>query len=106
MSSRGLLAKIYQDGKPVGDGLMIGEKVPRLHHSDGIPVYLVAAHDDGVPVSHRSGRLDRLLAYPSAWPAPGHCDGRVIFATHERLPWLAPIPLFDVEEDPDGPERA
>lgn len=105
MSSAGLFATVYEDGKAVGDCLIIGREVPRLHHSDGIPVYLVVAHDDGVPVTllrpdkhGYQGRTVKLLAYPSAWPAIGGPSGRVVFAKHERLRWSAPIPLFDVEE--------
>ena len=50
--------------------LLIGSDVPRVHHSDGIPVYLVIESDEGIPILGKDKRLRNLLAYPSQLPAP------------------------------------
>lgn len=101
MSSAGVHATILDAGLDAGPALMIGAKVPRLHHSDGMPVYLVVPHPDGALIGLRGGNVMNLLAYPSHWPGPGkRTPDRVIYASHERLAWNAPIPCFDTEEDP------
>ncbi len=88
---------VLTDGKeysaPV---LLVGSEIPRIHHSDGIPIYLVVEDDDaGIPVRCKNGRLRNLLTYPSHWPTPGSHDPELwAYATHERLPWDALIPCF------------
>lgn len=99
MSSAGLHAEIFGGGREPIPALLIGHSVPRLHHSDGKPVYLVVEHARGVPIICRDGQHRQLLAYPTDWPGPGERSDRVIFAKHERLPWEAPIPCFDARDD-------
>jgi hypothetical protein len=96
VSSAGIYGQVIERGQPVGPCLIIGAEVPRLHHSDGIPVYLVTEHWRGTLVRGSDGKARELLAYPSAWPGPGdQTEDRWIYAHHERLPWDAPVPLFD-----------
>lgn len=95
MSAAGILGDIYFEGRAVGQCLLIGAKVPRIHHSDGVPVFQVAQHDDGTPIGLPGNRMVKLLAYPSAWPKHGTHAGRWVYAKHERLAWNAPVPLFD-----------
>lgn len=78
--------------------LVIGDGVPRIHHSDGLAVYLVIESDDGIPVLMKDHGLKNLLAYPSHWPAAGEYNPkRWLFAEHEHLAWHALIPCFDGE---------
>lgn len=79
--------------------LLIGPAIPRIHHSDGLPVYFLTDHPQGIPTVMNDGTVVRLLAYPSAWPGPGARGGSFVFARHERLPFNAIIPVFDVRED-------
>ena len=51
--------------------LVIGDGVPRIHHSDGIPVYQVIESDRGIPILMKDRTIKNLLAYPSTWVAPG-----------------------------------
>jgi hypothetical protein len=95
MSAAGVHAEIIRDGKAIGPCLLIGQKIPLIHHSDGVPVYLVVEHADGCLVSMPGNRLVKLLAYPSAWPSPGQRGETWVYARHERLQWNAPVPLFD-----------
>ena len=96
MSAAGVYAEIIREGRPAGQCLLIGSRIPRLHHSDGIPVYLVIEHPDGVELSTAAG-IARLLAYPSAWPRHGSRGEAWVYAKHERLQWKALIPLHDGE---------
>lgn len=96
MSTAGLYAEVFESGLLVEHCLLIGAMVPRLHHSDGMPVYVVTEHDAGVPITLKDGSTVKLLAYSSARPGPGRRQpDRVVFTLHERLPWSTPIPLFD-----------
>ncbi len=101
MSYRGIHG-VLTDGKerrePV---LLVGAQVPRIHHSDGIPIYLVVEDDNaGIPVRCKNGNLVNLLAYPSHWPTHGTHDPELwAFAEHERLPWQALIPCFNGGDD-------
>lgn len=95
MSAAGVIGSIVEQGKPVGDCLLIGAGVPRIHHSDGIPVFLVVEHPEGTELTTRGHLRQRLLAYPSAWPRPGGRGERWVFAKHEALQWSGLLPLFD-----------
>ena len=76
--------------------LLIGDGVPRIHHSDGIPVYLVIESDEGIPILGKDNRLRNLLAYPSHLPSPAaYNPNSWLYAHHEHLPWDALIPCFD-----------
>lgn len=99
MTTAGIYADIYEPGRVTLPVIAIGDGVPRLHHSDGSPVYLIVEHEQGADILCRDGRHRRLLAYPSSWPAPGHRSDRILLARHERLRWDAPIPCFDLELD-------
>lgn len=100
MSSAGIYADVYdQTGTAIGPCLLIGDLVPRIHHSDGVPVYFVTQHAGGPEISFRTGAKRHLLAYPAGWPAPGESRGRYVYAHHERLPWDAPVPLHDEPEE-------
>jgi len=103
--TQGLLAEVYEEGRKVGDCLIIGRGVPRVHHADRVPVYLVAQHPRGSLQQLKDQRTRApLLAYPSAWPGPGtHGKGRFIYAQHAQLVFLAPVPLFDQEPDDARP---
>lgn len=94
MSAAGVIGEIYREGRQVGHCLLIGPRIPRIHHSDGIPVYLVVEHHHGIEISTVAGALT-LLAYPSAWPSPGGIGESWVYAKHERMQWNAPIPVFD-----------
>lgn len=97
--TEGLSAQIYDDGTLVGSALLIGQLVPKIHRSDGVPVYLLAEHPEGIPVLCADGITRHFVVYPSHLPGPaGRSWSRVIFVKHERLPFVAPIPLYDVEE--------
>lgn len=95
MSTRGIHGVLI-DGVNYNDPcLLIGELVPRIHHSDGIPVYVVIEHDQGIPIVGKDKRLRNLLAYPSHYPGPGeHVPDEWLYASHEQLPWDALIPCF------------
>lgn len=98
MTTRGVYGTVIEAGRELGPCLIIGRSVPRIHHSDGVPVYLVLEHERGMPVRCTDGRERSLLAYPSDWPAPGeHDSDRFVYAKHERLGFNAPVPLFDQE---------
>ena len=102
MSDRGIYGSIIgaEDGNQP-TCLIIGKCVPRMHHSDGVPVYLVIEHPEGIPVvlnddGRTSLEIKTLLAYPSHWAAPGCKSERFIYAYREPMPWQALIPIFDV----------
>lgn len=107
MSHAGIYAKLVEAG-PVREGdsvrdrevLIIGQGVPRIHRSDGIPVYLVTEHELGDTLSMRDGSRRRLVAYPSDWPGPGEASGRFVYARHENLQWDGPVRVFDKRGDP------
>jgi len=102
VSDRGIHATVYDElGERVGHCLMIGPRIPRLHHSDGLPVMFVTEHLDGSLITDRQGQSARMLAYPSTLPGPGQWRGRYIWANYERLPFVAPIPLHDHEQEDD-----
>jgi hypothetical protein len=97
--TQGLLAEIHENGRKVEDCLIIGRGVPRIHHADRVPVFLVTEHARG-SIQRLKNARDRvpLLAYPVAWPGPGrHSRSRYIFAHHAELTFEAPVPLFDQE---------
>ena len=102
MTTRGIYG-IITDGKERRDPcLIIGASIPRVHHSDGIPVFLVVDHPQGWPVQindgTKAGRIRRLLAYPSAWPGPGEENpGLWIYAYVEPMPFNTLVPLFNLE---------
>ena len=108
MTDRGIYGVVTDGSENLADCLLIGEDIPRVHHSDGVPVYLVVEHDQGLPVAVANGtkanRFKRLLAYPSHWPGPSTSQGehedmhKWVYAYHEPMPWNALIPLFDLEE--------
>lgn len=95
MSAAGIYGEIVRDGKSAGPCLLIGKLVPRLHHADGIPVYLLTEDPHGVMVTLRNHERRFLLAYPSAWPRPGGRGQAWLYAKQESLPFDAVIPLFD-----------
>ena len=104
MSSCGIHA-VITSGKPktlAEPCLLIGEGVPRIHHSDGIPVYLVIESEEGIPILQKNGRIKHLLAYPSHWSAPGKYNhDHWLHGSHEHLAWHALIPCFDGETTDD-----
>ncbi len=71
MSWGGLMGEIFDNGEKVGDCLVIGGRIPRIHRGDGLPVYFVRQHDDGTDIQFRNGITRKMLAYPSSWPSPG-----------------------------------
>ena len=95
MSSCGIHG-VLTDGKARHDPvLLVGSRVPLVHHSDGIPVYLVVEGNDGIPVRCKNGSLVNLLAYPSHCPSHGEQNpGLYLFAKHDYLPWETLIPCF------------
>lgn len=102
MSDRGIHGVLTDGMHHKNPCLLIGDGVPRIHHSDGIPVYLVIESDRGIPIRCKNAALKNLLAYPSHLPAPGgYNPDRWLYAHHEQLPWNALIPCFDKEPD-DG----
>lgn len=106
MSDRGIYASIF-NGEPSNVSgsitrpscIIIGKDVPRVHHGDGVPVFFIVEHPDGVPVAVNNGTktptIKRLIAYPSHWPAPGAESNKFIYAYREPMPWNALIPIFD-----------
>lgn len=91
---------VLTDGKERQDPvLLVGSRVPRIHHSDGMPIYLVLEDDAvGIPVRCKNGALVNLLAYPSHCLGPGDHDPELwLYAKHEYLPWDALIPCFTGE---------
>ncbi len=100
MSDRGIYGVLVTDGGRV-TCLLIGEHVPRVHHSDGIPIYLVVEHPRGIPTAVNNGTktpdIKNLLAYPSHWIGPGKPSGHWIFAYREPMPFNAMLPVFDDE---------
>ena len=102
MTTHGLLADEIHGGEALYACMVIGPRVLRIHHSDQGRVYLVIEHEDGAPITFHDGTRRCLLAYPSHWPGPGRRQpDHFVYANHERLPWNAPVPLHDLEEDPD-----
>lgn len=100
MSAAGIYGELWSPREKIADVLIIGARVPRLHHSNGIPVYQVVDHPKGSLLALHNGDEARLLAYPSDWPAPGSSgEGRYIYAKHERLPWHGPVLCFDTPLD-------
>lgn len=97
MSSAGIYAQVIERGLAVQSCLIVGAGIPRIHHGDGCPVYLVAEHHLGTLIRDHQQKTLELLAYPVAWPGPGKFRERWVYAKHERLKWDAPIPLFDQE---------
>lgn len=101
MSDRGVYAILTDGFNKVGDCLIIGRSIPRVHHADGLPVYLVVEHPDGILVATATGtKLDKvlsLLAYPSHWPAPGGKGKNWVYAYREPMPFNALLPVFDDE---------
>lgn len=94
---------VLTDGRERHDPvLLVGAKVPRVHHSDGMPIYLVVEDNDaGLPVRCKNGDLVNLLAYPSHCPSHGDQDpGLYLYAKHEYLPWETLIPCFTGEVKP------
>jgi len=101
MSDRGIYGVIIGGDNPARTNcIIIGKDVPRVHHSDGVPVYLIVEHPDGLPVvvnnRTKSPAIKNLLAYPSHWAAPGCQGDQFIYAFREPMPWNALIPVFDV----------
>ena len=95
MSDRGIHGILTDGIKRKDPCLVIGDLVPRRHHSDGIPVYVIVEHASGIPIVGKDKRLRNLLAYPSHYPGPGeHMPDEWLFASHEQLPWEALIPCF------------
>lgn len=97
--TQGLLAEIRVSGQKVMDCLIIGRGVPRIHHADRVPVFLIAQHPRG-SIQQLKDKRTRvpLLAYPSSWPGPRVRGGdRYVFAQHAQLPFDGPVPLFDQE---------
>lgn len=98
--TQGLHASLTDGVVHNGDCLVIGHGIPKIHHSDGLPVYLVTENAAGLPIELRDGTRVHLLAYPSNWPAPGdHNPDHWLELNHERLPWdgrRARVPCFDV----------
>lgn len=98
MSSAGIYAQVIERGLAVQSCLIVGAGIPRIHHGDGCPVFLVTEHHLGTLIRDHKGTPHELLAYPSAWPGPGRRSAdRWVYAKHERLAFDAPIPLFDQE---------
>lgn len=98
MSDRGIYAIITNGVHGFGDCLIVGYGVPRVHHTDSLPVFVVTQNLAGLPVKLKNGARERLIAYPSHWPAPReHNPDHWIYASHEHLPWDAMIPCFDAE---------
>lgn len=97
--TQGIQAAIIRDGRAT-ECLAIGALVPKIHHADAVPVYLVVAHELGLEVLCAGGSKRKLLAYPSALPGPLTHGGAYLYARHELLPWNAPIPVFDQEITP------
>ena len=96
MSDRGIPGIITDGASDPLDVLVIGSGVPRHHHSDGLPVYLVCEDVRGVRVVLKDNTVKILLAYPSHWPAPrDRAPERWLFADHADLTWNALIPCFD-----------
>lgn len=91
----GIHASILRDGLPAEPVLLVGFGVPRIHHSDGLPVYHVTEHRNGQAVRLINGKTAQLLAYPSGSVGPGRHTGLFVYARHERLAFNAPLPLFD-----------
>lgn len=95
--TQGLLAEIRVGGRKVKDVLIIGTGVPRIHHADRVPVYLVTQHMRGSMQTFKDKRTRiPLVAYPAAWPGPASRSGDTfIFAEHASLKWDAPVPVFE-----------
>lgn len=97
--TQGLHAEIRVGGQKIMDCLIVGKGVPRIHHADRVPVFLVVEHPRGSVQMLKDKRTRvPLLAYPIAWPGPGkHATDRYIFAQHAQLSFDGPVPLFDQE---------
>jgi hypothetical protein len=95
LSRAGIHAQLHQLGQQPVPILITGVGVPNIHHSDGLPVYLVAQHARGLFLWLKDGVTGiRLLAYPVAWPGPGEASEQVIVAEHALLKWEVPLPVF------------
>lgn len=92
--TQGVFANIIRNGRPAEEVLVIGSLVPKIHHADRVPVYLIRADECGALIALNGGRLARLLAYPSDAAGPGERTGLYVWARHERLPFNAPVPIF------------
>lgn len=100
--TQGLLAEVCEGGRKVMDCLILGRGVPRIHHADRVPVFLVVEHPRGSAqlLKDKRSRVP-LLAYPIAWPGPGERGiDRYVFAQHAQLAFDGPVPLFDKEPSP------
>jgi hypothetical protein len=98
MSTAGIYASIVADGDSTKHCLLIGDGVPHIHHSDGMPVYMVIESERGIPIMLKDHSIRNLLAYPSSWVGPGEYNhDHWLFAEHENLAWHALIPCFDGE---------
>ncbi len=103
MTARGLKAEIHYAGRRVGHCYVIGRGVPGIHVPSGdLPVYHVVDHVEGAEILCTDGTRRWLGAYPAAWPGAGSRSGRMIYVKHERLPWNAPVPCFDLEREEDA----
>lgn len=89
MSDRGVFALVVRRGEAPKTCIIIGKMIPRIHHSDGVPIYLVVEGPDGA---------DDWQAYPSHWPAPGLNDGKTMiyldYRDYYRHKRTAPVPCF------------
>ena len=91
---------IITDGEQRRDPcLLFGAGIPRIHHSDGVPVFHVIEHPDGFPVvmdnGTKAGEIKKLLAYPSHLPGPGTWSrDEWVYAYTEPMPFNALIPCF------------
>lgn len=98
MSSAGIYGQVIERGVAVAPCLVVGAGIPRIHHADSVPVYLVTEHHLGTLIRDRAHKPLELLAYPVAWPGPGRRSAdRWVYAHHENMRFDAPIPLFDQE---------
>lgn len=93
--TQGIHAHVLRDGHQAEQILLIGAGIPRIHHADRVPVYLVLEHRRGTPIKCIDGKIRRLLVYPSGATKPGRPTGLYVYAHHERLAFDAPLPLFD-----------
>lgn len=98
MSHAGVYAQVIERGIAVKTCLLVGAGIPRIHHGDGVPVYLVTEHKRGSPIADFAHKVRTLVAYPVAWPGPGgRMPDRWVYAKHESMRFDAPVPLFDLE---------
>jgi len=99
--TEGIRARLMLPGDEARDCLLVGLGIPSIHRSDGIPVYTVHTHPEGVPIMFKDKSFHPLVVYPSAWPSPGkRSAGAFVYVNHELMPFDAPLPLFDREDTP------